>query len=239
MKWNENKKKTWQYLQYVFLVSSSTTSGLSLLFDLPMIFSSPPHLQIHFDTKHLLLLPLQSAPLPKTHRNEDRFRCNNTEETRETHYCFALEEGRKKSKSSFRSEGGQTPEGPDEDGPAGCWVYVSAAECLSDGLMSSQRSVKSGVWICCYLRPWIQESLSGWAEHTRFPHSHPLFFALLPPHLSHHYLYCSGWVNVEESSLFDSCDEEVCKLKHIERSLPQMLPAALCTQSVDSNPWNS
>lgn len=164
----ENKnKKTWQYLQYVFLVSSSTTSGLSLLFDLPMIFSSPPHLQIHFGTKHLLLPPLQSAPLPKTHRNEDRFRCDNTEETRETHYCFALEEGRKKSKSGFRSEGSQTPEGPDEDGLAGCWVYVSAAECLSDGLMSSQWSVKSGVWICCYLRPWIQESLSGWAEHAR------------------------------------------------------------------------
>lgn len=202
-----------------------------------MIFSPPPHLQIHFGTKHLLLPPLQSAPLPITHRNEDRFRCGNTEETRETHYCFALEKGRKKSKSSFRSEGSQTPEGPDEEGRLlslceCCWVPIRRPHVFTavgkewrlDLLLPSSLDTRVTQWL-------------GWARSL--PHSHPLFFALLLPRLSHHYLYCSGWVNVEESSLFDSCDKEVCKLKHSEQSSPQMLPAALCSQSVDSNPWNS
>lgn len=204
-----------------------------------MIFSSPPHLQIHFGTKHLLLSPLQSAPLPKAHRNEDRFRCNNTEETRRNTLLFCSGGGEKKVQNELSFWGESNPRGP-RWRRAGrllslcecCWVPIrrphvftaAGKEWRLDLLLPSSLDTRVTQWL-------------GWARSL--PHSHPLFFALLPPRLSHHYLYCSGWVNVEESSLFDSCDKEVCKLKHSERSSPQMLPAALCTQSVDSNPWNS
>lgn len=90
-------KKTWKYLQYVFRVSSSTTSGLSLLFDLPiLILSSPPHHQIHFGTEHLLLAPLRSARLPKTHTNQEQFRCNDTRGKQGKHtIVFAFDGGNK------------------------------------------------------------------------------------------------------------------------------------------------
>lgn len=81
------------------------------------------------------------------------------------------------------------------------WELLSACR---DSLVSSQRTgSESAAWICCYLRPWIQESLSGWAEHApslppSHPHSQPLFVS---PLLSHHYLDRSPQVNVEASSL--------------------------------------
>lgn len=42
---------------------------------------------------------------------------------------------------------------------------------------------KSAVWLRCYLRPWIQESLSSWAERAH-THSHALFFSRRSPLLS-------------------------------------------------------
>lgn len=157
-----------------------------------MIFNSPPHLQIHLGTQHLLLPPLQSAPLPKTHTNEGRFRCNNTSEIRETHFCFGLEEGKKLPfKLSFCGE--SNPRGPWKEGPAGCWVYMSSAECLADRLISSQRSAGKEWSLDALLPSSLDTRVTqwlGWAHSL--PHSHPLFFSLLPPLLSHNYLYCSG-----------------------------------------------
>lgn len=158
-----------------------------------MIFSSTPHLQIHLGTQHLLLPPLlQSTPLPKAHTNEGQFRCNNTGETRQTHFCFGLE---KRKKFPFKQLfcGNLNPRGPWEEVPAGCWVYRSAAECLTERLISSQRSAGKEWRLDALLPSSLDTRVTQWLGWARsLPHSHPLFFALLPPLLSHHYLYCSG-----------------------------------------------
>lgn len=94
------------------------------------------------------------------------------------------------------------------------WELLSACQ---DSLVSSQRTGESVAWICCYLCPWIQESLSGWAEHApsplpslapSHPHSPPLFFS---PLLSQRYLYRSPQVNVGESSLLTAAIRRCAK----------------------------
>lgn len=52
--------------------------------------------------------------------------------------------------------------------------------CVSASFLHSTPWAKSGVWMRCYLRPWIQESLSGWVKHAHsltviLCSSHPSF----------------------------------------------------------------
>lgn len=157
-----------------------------------MIFSSTPHLQIHLVTQHRLLPPLRSASLPKAHTNEGQFRCNNTGEIRKTYFCFGL--GRRKN-PPFKQLlcGNLNPRGPWGEVPAGCLVYMSAAECLTERLISSQRSAGKEWRLDALLPLSLDTRVTQWLGWARLlPHSHALFFALLPSLLSHHYLYCSG-----------------------------------------------
>lgn len=183
--------------------------------------------------------PLSSLLLCQKHTETKTGSGAVTPRKQETTLLFCSGGGEKKSPNRASFWGESNPRGPRWRRASRllslcecCWVPIRRPHVFSavgkewrlDLLLPSSLDTRVTQWL-------------GWARSL--PHSHPLFFALLPPRLSHHYLYCSGWVNVEESSLFDSCDKKVCKLKRSERSSPQMLPAALCTQSVDSNPWNS
>lgn len=65
-----------------------------------------------------------------------------------------------------------------------CWVPEMTPLCLHSG--HGRVSLGS----VATFRPWIQESLNGWAEHapsllSSLPHSQPRFFSLLRPLLSH------------------------------------------------------
>lgn len=196
----------WKYLQYVFLVSSSTTSGLSLLFDLPiLILSSPPRHQIHFGSEHLLLPPLHCGLLV----------CQKHTQTKSSSGAMT-QEGNKGNTLLLLPLTKETSPSPGVESVTCPSGWRQAARCAEpiweplsacrDSLASSQRTGESAAWICCYLRPWIQESLSGWARARSFspalPHSQPLFFS---PLLS--LSLCPS--SCRRTLPFDSCDKEV------------------------------
>lgn len=152
-----------------------------------MVFSSPPHLQIHLGTPQRVLPPLRSAPLPKTYTNVGQLSCDDTGEIRETHFCFGLEGEKSNSHSSYMSlwlravhssapalqTGESNPGGPARKGPS---IRALLSACVTASFLHSSLWAQSGVWMRCYLRPWIQESLSGWVKHA-----HSLTVILLTP----------------------------------------------------------
>lgn len=148
-----------------------------------MVFSSPLHLQIRLGTQHLLLPPLRSAPLHKTHTNEGQLRCNNTSEISETHFCFGLDERVKKKQLPIQAiilcPG--KPLGPEKtDKQVAESIQTLLNSYLTASILHSGLQVKSAIWMCCYLHPWIQKSLSDWAEHA-----HTLTVILCSSHSSH------------------------------------------------------
>lgn len=238
-------KKTWWYLQYVFRVSSSTTSGLSLLFDLPiLILSSPPHLQIHFGTEHLLLAPLPGCSSARnTHKPKSSSGAMMKRETRENNnscFCFWRRKQVRFRLVFWRESGASQNPTPTTSplppsrppdcrqvarGAESVWELLSACR---DSLVSSRWSRKSAARIRCYLRPWIQESLSGWAEHAplllhSLPPSQSASVLLTPPAPSFQPLSLplGPPVNVEDSSLLTAASRRWVNPKTIQVIMAQ------------------
>lgn len=75
----------------------------------------------------------------------------------------------------------KTPRGPKKRGRQVVEsIEVLLSAYVSTSFLHSSPWAKSGVCMRCYLRPWIQESLSGWVKHA-----HSLTVILCSSHSSH------------------------------------------------------
>lgn len=135
----------------------------------------------------------------KTYTIAGQFNCKHIGKTGKTHFCFGLRKKRPFKLNEYEICGRSNPSGPVKKG----WQVVeSIRELLSAYVTASSLHSSVGKeWRLDALLPSsLDTRVTQWQGKAHsLPHSHSLFFSLLPPLLSHHYLYCSGLVTVEKN----------------------------------------